>query len=55
MSGVTVPAAFAEATISREGAAGREWVESLPASAAEFLDRWSCTVSGPTMHASSAW
>lgn len=50
MSGVTVPAAFAEATISREGAAGRRWIESLPALAAEFLDRWSCTVSGPTMH-----
>lgn len=50
MSGVTVPAAFAEATISREGAAGRRWIESLPALAAQLLDRWSCTASGPTMH-----
>ncbi|WP_447007475.1 aminoglycoside phosphotransferase family protein [Saccharothrix isguenensis] len=48
--GWAVPAAFAEATIGREGAAGRRWVESLPASAAEFLDRWSCTASGPTVH-----
>lgn len=47
---MTVPPSFAEATISREGKAGRQWVEALPALAAEFLDRWACTVSGPAMH-----
>ncbi|ONI81813.1 hypothetical protein ALI22I_37045 [Saccharothrix sp. ALI-22-I] len=47
---LTVPPAFAEATIRREGEAGRRWVESLPALATEFLDRWSCTVSGPVAH-----
>ncbi|MGM1061458.1 aminoglycoside phosphotransferase family protein [Saccharothrix sp. Mg75] len=46
----TVPPAFAEAITGREGEAGKRWVEGLPASAAEFLDRWSCTASGPVMH-----
>lgn len=47
---VTVPPGFAAATIRREGEAGRQWVESLPATAAEFLQRWSCAVTGPLMH-----
>ncbi|KOX31707.1 hypothetical protein ADK67_08615 [Saccharothrix sp. NRRL B-16348] len=47
---VVVPPGFAEATIRREGEPGRRWVESLPALAAEFLERWSCTPSGPLMH-----
>ncbi|WP_158841626.1 aminoglycoside phosphotransferase family protein [Saccharothrix deserti] len=45
-----VPPGFVEATIAREGEAGRRWVEALPALAAEFLHRWSCTTSGPVMH-----
>lgn len=36
----------------REGKAGRQWVESLPALATGFLDRWACVVSGPVMHGS---
>lgn len=47
---VTVPPVFAEATISREGEAGRRWVEALPGLASEFLDRWGCTASGPVVH-----
>ena len=47
---VTVPPEFAAATIRREGERGRQWVESLPAAVADFLERWSCAVSGPLMH-----
>ena len=47
---LTVPAKFAEATISREGAAGRAWIDGLPALAARFLDEWSCTPAGPVQH-----
>lgn len=50
MSALTVPPRFADTTIRREGEAGRRWIEALPALAAEFLDRWACTASGPAMH-----
>jgi len=49
---LTVPPRFAEATIMREGEAGRHWVEALPSLATGFLDRWACVVSGPVMHGS---
>ncbi|MEU5695634.1 aminoglycoside phosphotransferase family protein [Actinosynnema sp. NPDC020468] len=47
---LTVPPRFAEATISREGEAGRQWVDALPALAEEFLERWSCRATGPVLH-----
>ncbi|MFS8105102.1 aminoglycoside phosphotransferase family protein [Lentzea alba] len=47
-----VPPRFAEATIIRAGEAGRRWVDALPTLAAEFLDRWACTPSGPVLHGS---
>lgn len=47
---LTVPQEFADATISREGEAGRQWIESLSALVTEFLDRWSCTASGSMKH-----
>lgn len=47
---LTVPQGFAEATISREGEKGRQWIESLPALATELLDRWSCSASGSMTH-----
>ncbi|HWO58530.1 MAG TPA: aminoglycoside phosphotransferase family protein [Umezawaea sp.] len=47
---LTVPPSFAESTIGREGEAGREWIDSLPALTEELLDRWSCTPSGPVLH-----
>lgn len=50
MSALTVPPRFADTTISRAGEAGRRWIDALPALAAEFLERWACTVTGPAMH-----
>ncbi|MFF4597181.1 aminoglycoside phosphotransferase family protein [Amycolatopsis sp. NPDC001319] len=50
MTRLTVPPPFATATAAREGDAGRRWVKSLPDLAAEFLERWSCPVSGPVLH-----
>ncbi|MFD0199815.1 MULTISPECIES: aminoglycoside phosphotransferase family protein [Saccharothrix] len=47
---LTVPPAFAEATVRREGEPGRRRVEALPALAAEFLERWSCTPTGAVLH-----
>ncbi|PPK71341.1 aminoglycoside phosphotransferase family protein [Actinokineospora auranticolor] len=47
---LTVPPGFAESTIAREGEAGRRWIDSLPALAADFLDRWACVASGPVLH-----
>lgn len=47
-----VPPGFAEATISREGEAGRRWIDALPGAAAEFLDRWGCTNPGAVRHGS---
>jgi streptomycin 6-kinase len=47
---IEVPAAFAQATISREGEAGRAWIASLPAIADELLQRWSCVPDGPLLH-----
>ncbi|MFD9733788.1 aminoglycoside phosphotransferase family protein [Umezawaea sp. NPDC059074] len=49
---LTVPPAFAEATVVREGDAGSTWIGELPALVEEFLERWSCTVSGPPAHGS---
>ncbi|WP_211222434.1 aminoglycoside phosphotransferase family protein [Actinokineospora enzanensis] len=47
---MTIPVPFAEATIRREGEAGRAWVSALPDLVAGLLDRWSCTASGEVMH-----
>lgn len=45
-----VPTEFADATIIREGEAGRRWVAALPALAEEYLDRWDCTPTGQVRH-----
>jgi streptomycin 6-kinase len=45
-----VPAAFAQATIAREGEAGRRWIAALPALVASFCVRWGLTPDGPAMH-----
>ncbi|MFC0436841.1 aminoglycoside phosphotransferase family protein [Kutzneria buriramensis] len=47
---LTVPRRFVEATITREGEAGRRWIEALPELAAGVLARWQCAMSGPVMH-----
>jgi streptomycin 6-kinase len=45
-----IPAAFAKATIDREGAVGEAWLAELPAIADDVLARWGCTPAGDTMH-----
>lgn len=44
------PPAFAEATIAREGAAGRAWIKVLPDLVKHFLGLWGCTADGPVLH-----
>ncbi|WP_432878387.1 aminoglycoside phosphotransferase family protein [Kribbella sp. CA-245084] len=45
-----IPAAFAKATIDREGAVGEAWLAELPAIADDVLARWDCIPAGETMH-----
>jgi streptomycin 6-kinase len=44
------PSFFSYTRVSREGAAGRAWAESLPALVDELCVRWSLTIDGETMH-----
>ncbi len=47
---VEIPGAFVEATVRREGEAGRRWLESLPSLVDALLERWRCRVDGPARH-----
>jgi len=47
---IRVPAAFAQATIAREGAPGAAWLAGLPAVVEELLGRWDCVPDGAVMH-----
>lgn len=47
---IVVPDAFAQATIAREGEAGRLWIAALPAVVDELVQRWSCAPDGPVRH-----
>ncbi len=47
---VAVPAALVEATIRREGEAGRAWTRELPGLIAGLTERWGCEVTGEPMH-----
>lgn len=47
---ISVPAAFRLATIAREGEAGRRWIETLPATIGELLERWRLRADGTLMH-----
>lgn len=47
---VVIPQSFAEATVLREGAAGRAWLHDLPTIAAEACHRWGCTPDGDPWH-----
>ncbi|MEQ7126589.1 aminoglycoside phosphotransferase family protein [Actinopolymorpha sp. B11F2] len=44
------PSFFSYTRVSREGAAGRAWAESLPALVDELCVRWSLTIDGAPMH-----
>lgn len=47
---VTVPETFAHATITREGDAGRQWINELPAIVDELLALWACRPDGDVIH-----
>jgi streptomycin 6-kinase len=47
---ITVPEAFAAATVTREGEAGRKWVAELPDLVAALCEQWNLVVTGPVMH-----
>jgi len=47
---VQVPDEFADTTVRREGAAGRRWLDALPALVDGLLARWDCRVDGPPRH-----
>lgn len=43
---IIVPQAFAGATVTREGDAGREWIDALPGLVEELCRRWHLTLEG---------
>lgn len=47
---IAVPAAFAAATIAREGEAGRRWLDQLPEQIAGLCHRWALSLDGAPMH-----
>jgi streptomycin 6-kinase len=47
---ITVPQAFATATVSREGDAGRRWIDELPQMIEDLCQQWNLVVDGPVMH-----
>lgn len=47
---MVIPQALAEATILREGAAGRAWLHDLPSIVAEACNRWGCVPDGDAWH-----
>src|SRR5262245_21176255 len=46
-SPLVVPPAFAEATITREGEAGRVWIAELPQLVEALCEQWQLVVEGP--------
>jgi streptomycin 6-kinase len=45
-----VPEEFAAATVTREGAAGAQWVSVLPTLVDQLLTRWELEVDGGVLH-----
>ncbi|MFI5697908.1 aminoglycoside phosphotransferase family protein [Kribbella sp. NPDC051586] len=45
-----IPAAFAKATIDREGAAGEAWLAELPGIIGDLLTQWDCEPDGAAAH-----
>lgn len=52
--GIRVPPDFAQATIAREGEAGRAWIDSLPRTVTRLVRRWDLVVDGPLLHGCTA-
>lgn len=47
---IIVPPDFVTATVSREGDAGRAWINSLPRLVESLCQRWRLAIDGPVMH-----
>src|SRR3954449_8312960 len=47
---ITVPEAFATATVAREGDTGRAWIAALPELVETLCQRWGLTVDSAPMH-----
>ena len=47
---ITVPQAFAAATVIREGDAGRKWIDALPGLVEDLCQHWNLRRDGPVMH-----
>lgn len=47
---LTVPPAFVDATVRREGDTGRRWIRDLPALVARCAAQWGCNVTGEAAH-----
>jgi streptomycin 6-kinase len=47
---ITVPPAFAIATATREGEAGRTWIAELPRLVEALVAEWKLAIDGPPMH-----
>lgn len=47
---ISIPATFAEDTITREGEAGRAWLEALPNTVENLCQHWQLTIKGPVIH-----
>jgi len=47
---ITVPEAFATDTITREGDAGRAWIDTLPQLVETLCEQWNLVVDGSTLH-----
>src|SRR4030088_465788 len=47
---IVIPSVFAARTITRDGDAGRAWIDRLPGVVAAYLERWDLTPDGPVMH-----
>lgn len=45
-----LPAGLVAATRRREGAAGQDWLDTLPFAVAQYCARWGCDVEGPPWH-----
>ncbi len=47
---VSIPEALVEATVLREGDAGRDWLHELPLIVADACERWECAPDGDPWH-----
>jgi streptomycin 6-kinase len=47
---ITVPQAFATATVIREGDAGCKWIHTLPGLVEDLCQHWNLRIDGPVMH-----